>query len=508
MFNTLLSKFRNVLVASNKPDEDKKPTIDQKVAVSKGKNRVCLNQTKKVTITPVEVGQEAVNKRVNELVRKEFEEKERDIFNRLKSLNEKEKYLLEKERNLDRLVDQVNAKREAIDDLYKKQLDKLEQISGLSVSEAKDIIVKNTEKRMADWIAKKIVEAKDEIKKNEELIVQNMILESVHHGATEYVAEYTISTIDISDEKIKGKIIGREGRNIRAFEKATGVELELDEEDRIIISSFDPIRREVAKLALEKLIKDGRIQPVRIEEVVELTRKSMDRILLNEGQNICREVGLFNLPTSLISAIGKFKYRFSYGQNLAKHSIEVAKLAGSLAKQLGLNVNLAKLSALVHDIGKVSDQEEGNHVDLGVEMLKAYRMPEVVISSVEESHADRPFSNLYSAISYLADAISGSRPGSRYDGHEEYLKRMRSIEEIVRDRKGVRDVAAYQAGREVMVVVDPEQVSDDEAIIMAQEIAESLDEEAKWAGRIRVTTVRESRSSFTKQKSNRPDEQE
>lgn len=502
MFNSLFNKVKNIWadngqiptkqVSKTEPEETKEN--DQE------KNRVSLKQSKKVKVD--------INKRVDEMVKKEFEEKEREIFNRLKSLNDKEKYLLEKERSLDNVSEQISKKRESVDELYKKQLEKLEQISTLSIAEAKNIILKNTEKRMADWVAKKIVEAKEEIKKKEDEIIQNMVLDGIHHGVTDYVAEYTISTIEITDEKIKGKIIGREGRNIRAFEKATGVELELDEDDRVIISSFDPIRREVAKISLEKLIKDGRIQPVRIEQIVETTRQSMERILLNEGQNICREVGLYNLPAGLIADIGKYKYRFSYGQNLAKHSIEVAKLAGSLAKQLGVNVNMAKLAALCHDIGKVSDEDEGNHVDLGVEMLKKHRLPEIIVKSVEESHADEPFSSVISAISYLADAISGSRPGSRYEGHEEYLKRMKTIEEVARDKRGVKDVAAYQAGREVMVIVDPEQVSDEEAVILAQDIAESLEEEAKWAGRIRVTTVRETRSSFTKQKSNRPDQQD
>lgn len=513
MFNSLISKFRSVLKDDWKIQPVAK-TIEETVKklepeLEVEKNRVSLKKKSTESVQVVNKdSQEVIKKKVDEIVKKELEIKERDIFNRLKSLSEKERYVLEKERNLDKLAEQIETKKEAVDEMYKKQIDKLEQISGLSVSEAKDIIVKNVEKKMADWVAKKIVEAKEEIKKKEDEIVQNLVLESIHHGVTDYIAEYTISSVDVSDEKIKGKIIGREGRNIRAFEKLTGVELEMDEDDRVIISSFDPVRREIAKIALEKLIKDGRIQPVRIEQIVDVTRKSMDRILLNEGQNICREVGLFNLPSGLIQLIGKYKYRFSYGQNLAKHSIEVAKIAGGLARQLNLNVNLAKLAALVHDVGKVSDEEEGNHVDLGVEILKKFNMPETIVSSVEESHADKPFSNLYSAISYLADAISGSRPGSRYDGHEEYLKRMKNIELIARDRKGVRDVAAYQAGREVMVVVDPEQVSDEEAIVMAQDIAESLEEEAKWAGRIRVTTVRETRSSFTKQKSNRLDDSE
>ena len=515
MFNSLFKKVKNIwgdgddVLKKTLPVKPKKSAIKADKNQDQEKNRVSFkkNKTKKVVKPQVvvshKVNEAEVTKRVSQLVKKEIEEKEREVFQRLRSLDSKEKYLLDKERNVDKLSEQLTAKRDQVDELYKKQLDKLEQISSLSVSEAKDIIIKNTKKRMSDWVAKRVVEAGEEIKTKEDEIIQAMVLDNIHHGVTDYVAEYTISTIDLSDEKIKGKIIGREGRNIRTFEKITGVELELDEEDRVIISSFDPIRREVAKLSLEKLIKDGRIQPVRIEQVVKQTRLGMDKILLSEGQRICQEVGLYNLPTELIRSIGKYKYRFSYGQNLAKHSIEVAKLAGALAKELNVNVNMAKMAALVHDIGKVSDQVEGNHVDLGVEMLKKFRVPEVIIKSVEESHADKPFSSVISSISYLADAISGSRPGSRYDGHEEYLKRMKNIEKIAMDKKGVKEVAAYQAGREVMVIVDAAQVTDNEAVILAQEIAEDLEEEAKWAGRIRVTTVRETRSSFTKQKNNR-----
>lgn len=500
MFNSLFSKVKNIWGVEAATTEVKE--APQKKSDGQ-KNRVSLKTKTNKTVKTVVESEVDVTKRVEQLVKKEVEEKEREIFQRLRSLDSKEKYLLDKERNVDRLNEQISIKKEQVDELYKKQLDKLEQISTLSVSEAKDIIIKNTEKRMANWVAKRIVEAKEEIKQKEDEIIQAMVLDTIHHGVTDFVAEYTISTIDLPDEKIKGKIIGREGRNIRTFEKVTGVELELEEDDRVLISSFDPIRREIAKLSLEKLIRDGRIQPVRIEQVVEQTKLNMEKILLSDGQKICQEVGLYNLPTELIRSIGKYKYRFSYGQNLARHSIEVAKIAGALAKELNINVNMAKMAALVHDIGKVSDQEEGNHVDLGVEMLRKYRVPETIINAVEESHSDKPFSSVISAVSYMADAISGSRPGSRYDGHEEYLKRMKSIEKVAMDKKGVKDVAAYQAGREVMVIVDAAQVSDDEAVILAQEIAEGLEEEAKWAGRIRVTTVRETRSSFTKQKSNK-----
>lgn len=510
MFNSLFSKVKNIWdddiskeTTSTKPKQVKKSQIQ-----NQEKNRVSLKNSKKKK-TEVErnksrkVNEIEVSRIINQRVRKGIEEKEKEIFVRLRSLDSREKYLLNKEKSLDKRNEEIVTKRDQIDGLYKKQIEKLEQISSLSVAEAKNIIIKNTEKRMTDWVAKRIVEAREEIKQKEDEIIRAMVLDTLHHGVTDYVAEYTISTIDLSDEKIKGKIIGREGRNIRAFEKVTGVELELDEDDKVIISSFDSIRREVAKISLEKLIKDGRIQPVRIEQVVEQTKRNMEKILLTEGQKICREVGLYNLPTELIRNIGKFKYRFSYGQNLAKHSIEVAKLAGALARELGANVNTAKMAALVHDIGKVSDQNEGNHIDLGVQMLRKFRVPEVIINSVEESHADKPFSSIISSLSYLADAISGSRPGSRYSGHEEYLKRMKNIEKVAMDKKGVKSVAVYQAGREVMVIVDATTVSDNEAIVLAQEIAESLEEEAKWAGRIRVTTVRETRSSFTKQKKNR-----
>ncbi len=421
--------------------------------------------------------------------------KETEIFQRLASLDEKERYLIQKEKSLDQQSLDLKNKLTSVDDLYRKQLDKLEVISGLDVEKAKQLVISSTEKKMSSWVAKKIDEAREEIRQKEEEITKEVIVDNIRHGVTDYVAEYTVSTISLPDETIKGKIIGREGRNIRAFEKATGVELELDETNDIRISSFDSTRREIARISLEKLVKDGRIQPLKIEQIVAQTKGDMEKILVNEGKKICQEVGAFNLPIDLIKEIGKYKFRFSYGQNLAKHTIEATKIATGIAYELRADVNTVRLGALLHDIGKVVADQEGTHVDLGVDLLRQYKISEKVINCVAEHHEDKEFSSIESVIVYIGDAASGARPGARYEVHEEYLKRMKNIEETAKGFPGVISVAAYQAGREVVVIVEPSQVSDSEAEVLSQNIAEKLEEEAKWAGQIKVTVIRELRTS-------------
>ncbi|MFA5532547.1 MAG: Rnase Y domain-containing protein [Candidatus Shapirobacteria bacterium] len=421
--------------------------------------------------------------------------KEAEVFQRLSSLDEKERYLIQKEKSLDQQSLDLKNKLNSVDDLYRKQMDKLEVISGLDVEKAKQLVISSTEKKMSSWVSKKIEEARDEIRQKEDEITKEVIVDNIRHGLTDYVAEYTVSTISLADETIKGKIIGREGRNIRAFEKSTGVELELDETNDIRISSFDSTRREIARLSLEKLIKDGRIQPLKIEQVVAQTKTEMDKILINEGKKICQEVGAFNLPIDLIKEIGKYKFRFSYGQNLAKHTIEATKIATAIAHDLKANINTVRLGALLHDIGKVVCDQEGTHIDLGVDLLRKYKIPEAIINCVMEHHEDKEFSSLESVIVYVGDAASGARPGARYEVHEEYLKRMKNIEEVAIAFPGVVSVAAYQAGREVVVIVEPSQVSDSEAVVLSQNIAQKLDEEAKWAGQIKVTVIREVRTS-------------
>jgi len=477
------------------------------------KNRVVFSPAKSTTTQPAAVQpiivQPTISKeevdRINaqaqavlqnaKKVEADAKAKEAEIFQRLSSLDDKERYLIQKERSLDQQSLEVKTKLASVDDLYRKQMDKLEAISGLDIEKAKQLVLSSTEKRMSAWVAKKIDEAREEIRQKEEEITKEVIVDNIRHGVTDYVAEYTVSTISLADETIKGKIIGREGRNIRAFEKATGVELELDETNDIRISSFDSTRREIARISLEKLVKDGRIQPLKIEQIVAQTKGDMDKILINEGKKLCQEVGAFNLPLDLIKEIGKYKFRFSYGQNLAKHTIEATKIATGIAYELKADVNTVRLGALLHDIGKIVADQEGTHVDLGVDLLRKYKIPEKIINCVAEHHEDKEFSSIESVIVYIGDAASGARPGARYEVHEEYLKRMKNIEEVAKAFPGVISVAAYQAGREVVVIVEPSQVSDTEAQVLSQNIAEKLEEEAKWAGQIKVTVIRELRTS-------------
>ncbi len=432
----------------------------------------------------------------------ELKRREREIDARFKALEDKEHYLRRKELSLEKKERELQRQKAYLEKAERQVKDQLEQVAGLSREEARRLVVEDAEKRLTAWIAKKIEETKEAIKAQEEELAREILLDAIKHGVVDWVAEYTVSTIRLPDEEVKGKIIGREGRNIRAFERATGVELEIDESLDIRLSSFDPIRREIAKLALKKLIRDGRIQPSRIEEVVAQTRKQMDRVLLEEGKKICQAVGVYHLPIDLVKMIGRYKYRFSYGQNLAQHTIEETKIGVALAQELKADAKIVRLGCLLHDIGKVVTDEEGSHVQLGVDLLKRYRLPDKVIACVAEHHEDRPFSCLESVIVWIADAASGSRPGARYEAHEQYLKRMENIEEIVRSFKGVKDVAAYQAGREVRVIVKPEEISDDELTVLVQKMAEKLDEEAKWAGQIKITAIRETRATAVARRQN------
>ncbi len=346
-------------------------------------------------------------------------------------------------------------------------------------------------------VAKKIAKAEEEIKLTSEEKAKQILIEAMKHGATDITAEYTASSVKLPSEDIKGKIIGREGRNIRVFERVTGVDLDLDEEGEIRLSSFDSQRREVAKRALKKLIRDGRIQPNRIEEVVDQVKKEVDKIILEEGNKLCQAVGVYDLPLELVKMIGKFKFRFSYGQNLLVHTLEETKIGMEIARQLKADVDVVRLGCLLHDIGKIASDRKGSHVDLGVEIARKHDMPKKVIAAIAEHHEDKPFSSIESAIIWIADAISGSRPAARYEPHEDYVERMSKIEEVAKSFSGVVDVAAYQAGREVRVVVEPDEISDDEVTILAHEIAEKLEEMARWAGRIRVTVIREIRAQET-----------
>jgi len=376
-------------------------------------------------------------------------------------------------------------------------LKKLTSVAHLTVDEAKKQLLNEVQKDLTSEIAKKIRAAEERIKEDASEKAKEILVDAMKHGATSYVAEYTVSAIHLPDEDVKGRIIGAGGRNIRAFEKEAGVEIEIDETNEIRISSFDSIRRGIARRALETLIKDTRIQPSRIEEIIKQVRAQMEEILLEEGKRIVHDCGVFNLPLDLVKLIGRYKFRTSYGQNLAIHTIEETKIGVSIAAEIEADVDIVRLGCLLHDIGKVVTEEEGTHVELGVNILKKYGLPKEVIASVAEHHEDKPFSSVESTVVWIADAISGSRPGARYEPHEEYIKRMTKIEGIAASFPGVETVYAFQAGRDVRVIVKPEEVDDDKLTVLAHDIAGRLEKEAEYAGQIKVTTIRETRASET-----------
>jgi ribonuclease Y len=375
--------------------------------------------------------------------------------------------------------------------------DLLSKASKLSIEDAKKILLDELDKELKEEKAKKIRASEERLKEEAGDIARDIITDAMKHGATQYVAEYSVSSVEVPNEEVKGRIIGAGGKNIRAFERAAQVELEIDEGNEIRLSSFDAVRREIAKRALLDLIKDARIQPTRIEEIVKQKKAQMEDVLIEEGKKISHECGVFNLPFEIIKLIGRYRFRTSYGQNLAIHTIEETKIGIAVANEIGANVEIVRLGCLLHDIGKVVTEEEGTHVDVGVSVLKKYGFPKEVIACVAEHHEDKQFSSVESVIVWIADAISGSRPGARYEPHEDYIKRMSKIEEISQSFKGVDLAYAFQAGRDVRVIVKPDEVDDDALIVLARDIAKRLEKEAEYAGQVKVTCIREVRASET-----------
>lgn len=367
----------------------------------------------------------------------------------------------------------------------------------MTVDEAKKVLLSEVQKDLAAEIAKRIRQAEEKIKEEANERAREILLDAMKHGATGYVAEYTVSAVTVPNEDVKGRVIGAGGRNIRAFEREAGVEVEMDETNEIRLSSFDAVRREIAKRALEILIKDTRIQPARIEEVIKQVKNQMEDVLLEEGKKIAHECGVYNLPFDLLKMIGRYRFRTSYGQNLGIHTIEETKIGVAISEEIGANTDVVRLGCLLHDIGKIVTEEEGNHVELGVNLLKKYGIPKEVINCVAEHHEDKPFSSNESVIVWIADAISGSRPGARYEPHEGYVKRMAKIEEVAKSFSGVETAFAFQAGRDVRVVVNPAEVDDDRLTILAHDIARKLEKEAEYVGQIKVSVIREVRATET-----------
>ena len=421
-------------------------------------------------------------------------EAQTEILHKEEAVERKTGALDERERIVRELEMQIQSKLKEIDEIKLEQIKKLERAANLTRDEAKNLILKAVEDNLTEEIAKRIRQAEDTAKEESAKKAKMIIVDAMRHGAIDYVPEFTVSTVKLPDEDVKGRIIGKEGRNIRSFEQATGVDVDLDEEGVIKLSSFDAVRREIARVSLERLIKDGRIQPIRIEELVEVTRKDLEKIMFEEGEKLCHTVGVYNLPLPLIQLLGRFKYRFSYGQNMIAHTLEETKIGIALAREVGADINIVRLGCLLHDIGKVINDQEGTHIELGVELLKKYMMPAAVIACVAEHHEDKPFSSIESTLVYVSDAISGSRPGARYEDIEAYIKRLTSLEEIAKQHKGVKESYAFQAGREMRVIVDPEKIDDAQATIIAHKIKEEIEKKLTYPGQIRVTVIRELRA--------------
>lgn len=403
-----------------------------------------------------------------------------------------EKHSLEREKQqLEKIKKDIEEKRETI-------LQKLEKVAQMSKDQARSLLLQGWEEKLKADIAKRIKQAEEEIQQKKDEKAKELLVDAMRYGATDYVAEYTLSVISLPSEDFKGRIIGKDGRNIRSFELATGVDVDLEEEGVIRLSSFDAIRREIARLSLERLIKDGRIQPQRIEEIVNKTKEEVDKMVYRAGEDMVHKVGVYNLPPEIVHMLGKFKYRYSYGQNMILHTLEETRIGVALANELKCDVNTVKLGCLLHDIGKVIADKEGSHVTLGVELLKKYRFPQKIIDCVAQHHEDEHFSSVESVIVYISDAVSGGRPGARHEDLQEYLKRIKTIEEIARAKKGVREVYALQAGRELRVVVRPDEISEEEMTVLAAKIKEELEQKFEvFPGQIKITIIRESRAEAT-----------
>ena len=438
-------------------------------------------------------------------------ESEKEISDRRKEVQRQERRIQQKEETLDRKLDNVEKKDEKVnkklkeadqklaevETLKKSQFEMLEKISGYTAEQAKSYLLSQLEDELAHEKAVKIMEYQEQLKEEADDKARNIISLSIQRLAAEQVAEATISVVPLPNDEMKGRIIGREGRNIRAIETLTGVDLIIDDTpEAITLSCFEPVRREVARIALERLISDGRIHPARIEETVEKARREVDATIKKEGERAVLEVGIHNIHPELVKMLGRLRYRTSYGQNVLNHSIEVAYLAGTMASELGIDPTLAKRAGLLHDIGKAIDHEvEGTHIQIGVDLARKYKESDAVIHAIHAHHGDVEAKTIVACLVQAADALSAARPGARRENVENYIKRLQKLEEVASSFNGVDRSFAIQAGREVRVMVKPEVVNDERMVPLAREICKKIEEDVEYPGQIKVNIIRESRAA-------------
>ncbi len=437
-------------------------------------------------------------------------EVEREVRERRAEIQRSEKRLIQKEEAIDRKTENLEKKEEGItnkeqtliekqhelDGFISKQIEELERISGYTVEEAKNILLSNIEKEIRYEASVMIKDIESKAKEEADKKAKEIITGAIQRCAADHVAESTVSVVPLPNDEMKGRIIGREGRNIRAIETLTGIDLIIDDTpEAVILSGFDPVRREIARLSLEKLIVDGRIHPARIEEMVEKAEKEVNNIIKEEGEQATFEVGIHNLHPELIKLLGRLKYRTSYGQNVLKHSIEVAHLAGLMAGELGLDIKSAKRAGLLHDIGKSIDHEvEGTHVDIGIDLLRKYKESETIINGMAAHHGDYEPKSMEAVLIAAADALSAARPGARRETLETYIKRLQKLEEIANTTPGVERSFAIQAGREIRIIARPDEMNDEEIVFLAREISKKIESELEYPGQIKVNVIRETRA--------------
>ena len=471
-------------------DEKAREIIDEALKTAEAKKRESLLEVKEESIrTKNELDKEIKERRAEaQRYERRVQQKEENIDKKADAIEKKEASLAQREESLAK-------QREEISKLNEQRLQELERISGLTSEQAKDYLLKIVEDEVKHETAVMIKEMESRAKEEADKKAKEYVVTAIQKCAADHVSETTISVVQLPNDEMKGRIIGREGRNIRTLETMTGVDLIIDDTpEAVILSGFDPIRREVARIALEKLIVDGRIHPARIEEMVEKAQKEVEVMIKEEGEAATLEVGVHGIHPELVRLLGKMKFRTSYGQNALKHSIEVAQLAGLLAAEMGLDVRMAKRAGLLHDIGKAVDHEmEGSHIQLGVDLCRKYKESPTVINAVESHHGDVEAQTLIACLVQAADTISAARPGARRETLETYTTRLKQLEDITNTFKGVDKSFAIQAGREIRVMVVPEQVSDADMVLMARDIAKQIEYELEYPGQIKVNVIRESR---------------
>ena len=466
--------------------------IDDAVKTAEAKKKESLLEIKEESIKNKNELEKETKERRSELQRYE-----KRVLSKEEALDKKSEAIERREAGFTAKEEELRQREAKVEELSQQRVQELERISGLTSEQAKEYLLKTVEEDVKHDTAKMVRELETQAKEEADKKAKEYVVNAIQRCAADHVAETTISVVQLPSDEMKGRIIGREGRNIRTLETLTGVELIIDDTpEAVVLSGFDPIRREVARIALERLIVDGRIHPARIEEMVEKAQKEVDTMIREEGEAAALEVGVPGIHPELIRLLGRMKFRTSYGQNALKHSIEVAQLSGLLAGEIGIDVRMAKRAGLLHDIGKSIDHDvEGSHIQIGVDLCRKYKESSTVINAVESHHGDVEPQTLIACVVQAADTISAARPGARRETIETYTNRLKQLEEITNQFKGVDKSFAIQAGREIRVMVVPEQVSDDDMVLMARDIAKQIEFELEYPGQIKVNVIRESRAT-------------